>query len=112
MGCSNVIEYIFDENVKENGRDNWSLWKDNTSLEPYSYVIIHYMHLTSRWLRNAFIQFHTFPLTPLLDSFTMSPSLHMLSYAFSKSINMAAVDFDMLKPLKMSWVSDKSALND
>jgi hypothetical protein len=25
-----------------------------------------------------------------------------LSYAFSKSINMAAVDFDMLKPLKMS----------
>jgi hypothetical protein len=30
------------------------------------------MHLASRWLRNAFIQFHMFPLTPLLDSFTMS----------------------------------------
>jgi hypothetical protein len=38
----NVIEYIFDENVKENGRDNWTLWKANTSLEPYSCVIIHY----------------------------------------------------------------------
>ena len=69
------------------------------------------MHLASRCLRNAFIPFHMFPLSPLLDSFTMSPSLHMLSYAFSKSINMAAVDFDMLKALKMSWVSDKSALN-
>lgn len=68
------------------------------------------IHLASRWLRNAFIQFHMFRLTPLLDSFTMSPSLHTLSNAFSKSINMAVFDFDMLKPLKMSRVRDKSAL--
>ena len=49
------------------------------------------MQFASRWLRNAFIQFHMFSLTPLLDTFTISPSLHTLSYAFSKSINMAAV---------------------
>jgi hypothetical protein len=44
------------------------------------------------------------PQGSVISPILMSPSLHTLSlsYAFSKSINMAAVDFDMLKPLKMS----------
>ena len=52
-------------------------------------------------VRKSLIHFHIFPEIPISFSLNIKPSCHTLSYAFSISINNAALCSFLLKPLYM-----------
>ena len=60
-------------------------------------------------VKKLLIHFHTLPVKPNFINLNIKPFLHTLLYAFSRSMESAAVCSFWLKPLKIFWVSRRSA---